>query len=99
VVAEPSGHARWFVGGSCRDPFEESVEVCGSEAPVEWAGCLVVSLLECGDLGGAIGGACKFVRGEQLALDDGEVDRSPPGSVMTRVRAQVDHVRVRERFA
>ena len=56
------------------DPVEESVEVVTVESPVEGLGGLVVAGFEGGELFGQLVKTGDVVRGEQLALDDGEVD-------------------------
>jgi hypothetical protein len=50
------------------------VQIAATESPVERSGGAVVPLLECGDLVGELVETDEVVRGEQLALDDGEVD-------------------------
>jgi hypothetical protein len=56
------------------DAGQELVEVGSGELPVEWAGHGVVVVLEGEDLGFELVRVLEVVGGEQLALDDGEVD-------------------------
>jgi len=56
------------------DACQEAVEVGTGELPVEGPGGGVVVLLEGEDLGGELIEVLEVVRGEELALDDGEVD-------------------------
>ena len=69
-----------FVGG---DAVEEVGEVVAGESPLEWGGDLFVAPLE-GQVGGLdFSEAVEVVGGEDLALDDGEVDLDlvEPGGV------------------
>ena len=56
------------------DARQELVEIGAGESPVEWPGGGVVVLLEGEDLGGELVQALEVVGGQELALDDGEVD-------------------------
>jgi hypothetical protein len=75
------------------DACQEAVEVGAGELPVEGPGGGVVVLSEGEDLGGEGLEVLEVVGGEQLALDDGEVDF---GLVeLGGVDGQVDHLCVR----
>jgi hypothetical protein len=56
------------------DACQEAVEVGSGELPAEGPGGDVVKLLEGQDLGGELIEVLEVVGGEELALDDGEVD-------------------------
>ena len=60
------------------DAGQELVEVGAGELPVEWPGGGVVVLLESEDLGGELAEVLEVVGGEELALEDGEVDLVDP---------------------
>lgn len=64
----------WRVPVVLPDAGQELVEVGAGESPVEWPGSGVVVLLEGEDLLGELLQALEVVGGEELALDDGEVD-------------------------
>src|ERR1700684_2600904 len=75
------------------DAGQKLSEGGAGELPAEWAGGGVVVLFEGEDLLGEAVQVAEVVGGEQLALDDGEVDLDlvQPG----RVDGQVDHLCVR----
>jgi hypothetical protein len=56
------------------DASKEAVEVGSGELPAEWPGCGVVVPFEGEDLGGELVEALEVVGGQELALQDGEVD-------------------------
>jgi hypothetical protein len=56
------------------DACQEAVEVGAGELPVEGPGGGVVALFEREDLGGELIEVFEVVGGQELALDDGEVD-------------------------
>ena len=64
----------WCVPVVLPDACQELVEVGAGESPVEGPGGGVVVLLEGEDLGGELVQVLEVVGGEELALDDGEVD-------------------------
>ena len=74
------------------DACQEAVEVGAGELPAERPGGGVVVLLEGEDLGGEFIEVFEVVGGEELALDDGEVDLSRfamvHGALDRRVRAR-----------
>jgi len=82
----------WRVPVVASDAGQELVEVGAGELPVEWPGGGVVVPLEGKDLGGELVEIFEVVRGEELALDDGEVDLHlvEPGGM----DGQVNHLRI-----
>ena len=64
----------WCVPVVLPDACQEAVEVGTGELPAEGPGGGVVVLLEGEDLGGELIEVLEVVGGEELALDDGEVD-------------------------
>ena len=56
------------------DACQEPVEVGSGELPAEGPGCGVVVPFEGEDLGGELVEALEVVGGQELALEDGEVD-------------------------
>jgi hypothetical protein len=62
---------RWFVGG---EALEQEIEVGLGELPLERRGDLLVVVLEGQQPGFYLGEAAEVVRGQEFALDDGEVN-------------------------
>src|SRR5260370_41479067 len=68
----------WFAVG---EALEQEVEVGLGELPLERGGELLVVILEGEQRCCCLGEAAEVVRGQDLALDDGEVDLVEPGCV------------------